>query len=301
MDYIKSKLFVWQLFIQLAFSLAFLLVDFSELNQAILCGMLLCIVGIPHGANDHLYHNDSSVYGMFRFLSKYIGIILLYLILWLIVPPLAFIVFFLFSFHHFGQSNFETPSVKYLPSILWGVWILAFPVLLHFDEAIDIFKQMLSITNEKATLPVFSRGQLTFSSYQFWIASFLAVSYISALWAFERRNFQKYIIQFFLVSIWYISTPLLTGFIVVFCLWHSTQSIYFQADYFNQVLGKPIRYFIRAMLPFALLSLISLVIYGYFRGLIVHEVFILLSLISLPHILVMHRLHNQVNHRAASV
>ncbi|MCX8490837.1 MAG: hypothetical protein ORN54_07200, partial [Cyclobacteriaceae bacterium] len=106
--------------------------------------------------------------------------------------------------------------------------------------------------------------------------------------------------QFVLITVWYLITPLLSGFIIFFCLWHALQSMRHQATYFKQSVGGTLPEFLRAMLPFSLLALVSFAVYVYFRGFQITEAFILLSMITLPHVLVMHRLYHQTSGQKAS-
>ena len=291
--YIQSNLFKAQIALQLILIAVVGVIKFEVTFQAIFCGVLLCTVGIPHGSNDYLYRSDKSAKGMMKFLAVYLGLMLLYLVLWWIAPLLALLLFFVISFHHFGQSNFENESLKYAPSWLWGIWILALPVLLHFEEAVGIFQQMLS-SSSNTTI---SSTSLTHPMWPFVLLAILGTAYIVSLLVFERKNSLLYIIQFMVVTTWYFLTPLLAGFIIAFCLWHSLQSIQHQALYFKEKAGQSLIQFLLAMLPFSLMALISFGMYGYFRGFNIAEAFVLLSIITLPHVAVMHRLY----HRTAQV
>lgn len=293
--YIKSKLFSTQVTIHLLLIALFYWVPINSKIQAILCGILLCTVGIPHGSNDHLYRPNKTIIGMIRFLGIYISTMLLYLGLWWVAPLLALILFFAISFHHFGQSNFENESLKYLPSWLWGIWILVFPVLLHFKEATGIFQQMLSSKIIPMSNLFVDLTTIVDLSWQVIMMIVLGTFYLISLVVYERQNIFHYIVQFILISLWYFFTPLLSGFIIVFCLWHSLQSLRHQAIYFKQSASGTLLQFVMAMLPFSLLALISFGVYVYFREFKISEAFILLSLITLPHVLVMHQLYHITN------
>ena len=296
--YIRSKLFQIQLAVQLALIAFFCFVPVPPLAQSILCGVLLCIVGIPHGSNDYLYRDDPSAFGMLKFLAVYLGVIGLYILLWWFAPILAFVLFFLISFHHFGQSNFENESVRYLSSWLWGIWLIIVPVIFHWQEAFTIFNQMLSIH----TNLTISSSDHSKDVNQLGIISliFLGSIYLVSLFLFERKNILYYTIQFVVVTLWYWFTPLLTGFIIVFCLWHSLQSVRHQTIFFQQNFGGDMFQFLKKMLPFSAIALVAFGLYVYMRGFQISEAFILLSLITLPHVLVMHRLYHQPNHRQST-
>ncbi|MFN6089587.1 MAG: Brp/Blh family beta-carotene 15,15'-dioxygenase [Cyclobacteriaceae bacterium] len=276
------------------------LFSFAADVQAIFCGILLCTVGIPHGSNDHLYRPDKSNFGMLKFLGVYLGTMFLYLGLWWIAPLLALILFFVISFHHFGQSNFENDSINYLPSWLWGIWVLVFPVLLHWNEASGIFQQMLSSNSLFTPSSFVDQSAIADFNWPLWVMISLAMLYLLSLIIYGRRNIIHYSGQFILITIWYLVTPLLSGFIIFFCLWHALQSMRHQAMYFKQSAGGTLMEFLKAMLPFSLLALISFAVYVYFRGFQIAEAFILLSMITLPHVLVMHQLYHKTSEQKIS-
>ncbi len=294
MIYVQSKLFSVQLLINILLVTLLFLWDVSSQLEAILGGLVLCVVGIPHGANDYLYRRDPSALGILKFLLMYLGSMLLYLVMWWVVPAAALIAFFGISFHHFGQSNFQNSSVWHWPSVLWGIWILVFPVMLHFKEAFGIFSDMVLFSKILNTIP-FSGNASSFGRplWQFIVVFAVAAMYVASLFRFERENLYRYLFQFVVVSIWYLVTPLLFGFIIVFCLWHASQSLQHQTSYFQLLFKKSMWQFAKAMLPFSLLALLGFGLYVYFFEFKTSEAFVFLSLISLPHIVVMHRLYGQ--------
>ncbi len=283
MSYITSQLFRFQWLAQLALIALFLAFDWPESVQAVLAGVLLVAVGIPHGANDYLYRKQVATSGLAAFTAVYLGVMGLYLGLWLLSPALALLLFFAISFHHFGQSNFENDKVLHGPALLWGLWILALPVLIHWDEALGIFSGMLGSGEAPFRLS---------ANVRIVLAAALAVAYFASIWRSERQHWKAYTLQWVLVSVWYLASPLLFGFVVVFCLWHSLQSLQHQVAAFKQMAAGSTVQFFKAQLPFALAALLGFAVYVYFRGFDVGEAFILLSLITLPHVLVMHRLYH---------
>ena len=289
MTYINSKLFSIQMILQLAMLVLFYFIEFGANLQAIFAGILLCIIGIPHGANDHLYRKDQTWFGMIKFLGVYLGIIAAYIVLWYFIPLAALILFFVVSFHHFGQSNFENEKVWYLSSILWGIILLAFPVILHFEEALLIFKSMIGQGNFNEL--IFKVEPLALSIWQIAMLGLLSFIYLISIFVYQKENFLKYLFQLILISLWYFFTPLLFGFIVVFCLWHALQSTQYQLHFYTNFYNKLNRDFFIAMLPFSLISLLAFGLYLYFFEFNIGQSFILLSLITLPHVLVMHKIY----------
>ena len=292
-SYINSKLFSVQIIIQLIVLILFHFLDFGAYLQAIFAGILLCIIGIPHGANDHLYRKDQTWFGMVKFLGVYLGIIAAYIVLWHFIPLAALVLFFAVSFHHFGQSNFENDKVWYLPSVSWGIILLAFPVILHFEEAMLIFKSMIGQGDFNEL--IFKVEPFKLVNWQIAMLGLLSFIYLISIFVYQKENFLKYLSQLILISFWYFFTPLLFGFIVVFCLWHALQSTHYQLHFYTTFYNKLNRDFFIAMLPFSLISLIGFALYLYFFNFNIGQSFILLSLITLPHVLVMHKLYVNAN------
>jgi Brp/Blh family beta-carotene 15,15'-monooxygenase len=285
MKYIDSKLFQIQVIIQLAFIILVLFFDLSLLTQSIISGTFLCIVGIPHGSNDYLYRKDRTNWGLIKFLLAYLGIIMVYALLWYYLPILALLLFFIISFHHFGQSNYENESIWHPSSILWGICLIMLPVILHFEEAMIIFKSMLTF----APSYVFNQHYpITINSWQIISISIFMLLYLYSIYKFEKSKILYYSLQLTLITIWYFLTPLLFGFIMVFCLWHSLQSLRHQQAYFKSITHQSTRYFYLSMLPFSSIALLFFILYLYFFDFNIGGAFILLSLITLPHVLIMH-------------
>lgn len=289
MIYINSKLFNLQMILQFALLLLFYFFPFGPITQVLLAGILLCTIGIPHGANDHLYRKEQNWWGMLKFLALYLGIIAAYALLWYFIPLAALLIFFMVSFHHFGQSNFENEHIKYIPSILWGVILLAFPVVLNLEEALFIFKAMIGKGNFNEF--IYDTSPLALTNWQIATLLLLGAAYLISIYIYQKQHFFKYLLQLILVSFWYFITPLLFGFIVVFCLWHALQSTQHQVIFYTQHYQKLKRDFFIAMLPFSFISLAGFGFYLYFFDFNIGQAFILLSLITLPHVIVMHRLY----------
>ncbi len=290
MNYINSNWFKAQIIFQIIFIGLFVLFGFSASYQIIFAGTLLCIVGIPHGANDHIYRNDKTKLGILKFLAYYLSVSFLYIILWYLVPLLALILFFIISFHHFGQSNFENDKIWYLPSILWGIILLAFPVILHFNEAVLIFKSMIGIGDFNQLI---YQIDLELEIWQIYSIFVLSSVYLYLIYKDKKESLLNYSLQLILITIWYFITPLLFGFIIIFCLWHSLQSIRYQSIYFKNYMNKSNFIFFKEMLPFSLIALSGFAIYTHFLPFKIGQYFILLSLITLPHVIIMDGLYKK--------
>ncbi len=292
MNYFNTKLFSVQCIVQSLLIFLILIFNFSAVTQSVIAGIFLCIVGIPHGSNDYLYRKDRTNFGLIKFLSSYLGVIFIYALTWFFLPSLALVLFFIISFHHFGQSNHENKNIWDLPSIIWGFFLIMLPVIIHFEEALLIFKSMLttdSVYNVNQNYPV------QFNNYKIIAISIILIAYLSSIFIFKKENRLKYVVQFMLIFIWYLFTPLLFGFIMIFCLWHSLQSLRHQKNYFIGKYNKSAKYFYLSMLPFSIVALAFFGYYLYAFHFNIAGAFILLSLITLPHVLVTHQQYETEN------
>ena len=291
-NYTRSPLFRWQLLLQLFFILMVpFLLQFAMLQGA-LCLLGLVFLGIPHGGNDFFYRKEKNTAGSAKFLVMYLGVMLLYLALWYVWPMLSLALFLLISIHHFGQSNFNTNRIWSLDSILWGNWLVVFPVLKHSQEVFAIFSTMLG----RPGATVSDIGHLDNSGLLI-VSIVFVLLYVAVLYRTHRSSWFWYLIQWFLVTVWYWLTPLLLGFVVVFCFWHALQSMQYQLDYvrvnYNQNRKKTLMGFV----PFGLMALVGMAFLLRFDlESNLGFAFVLLSLVTLPHVVVMDGLYRNHKH-----
>lgn len=288
MNYLQAPFFRAQLVVQ-AVLLGVLFVLPSQYATNFLFALslvLLAFVGIPHGANDLLYRKNPTVWGAAKFLAAYLGAMALYAGLWWQWPIVALVVFFLVSIHHFGQSNFEARTHWHAPALVWGFWLLVAPVTIHFEESTAIFREMTG-------------GVGSFSLPHAWLLvvrmALLALYLFLVMRRYKAAKWQL-LLQALLVAIWLETTPLVSGFIVVFALWHSSQSLYFQWKTFSSQRKKlpKAKVFWLNMVLFTLISFGFLFVIGQFVALTTAVLFVLLSIITLPHVVVMDGLYKQL-------
>lgn len=278
---------------------------FGEQASFIVAIALICLIGIPHGATDHLLFfsiaqklpGDKNKTRL-RFYTTYLGIMATYGFLWYLSPKLSFLVFILVSFYHFGQENLKTFRWKssYLKTtsfLLSGVFVLATPLLADMEAAWPIIKSIAGIEVTK----VMSVERCRMLAYAIGITygCFLIILMISRSVDFNAGV--KELINWAILFMLFLSTPLMMGFAVFFSLWHALPSIMEQIQFLKK---NQIKYnlssHIRNIAPYTLLS-----IAGIFIGLYALNDsnlsaktgigFMFLSIITLPHILLMDRFH----------
>ena len=291
-NYTGSPLFRWQLVLQIFFILMVPFLLQFEMLQGALCLVGLVFLGIPHGGNDFFYRKEKNTAGSIRFLSMYLGVMLLYLALWFVWPMLSLGLFLLISIHHFGQSNFNTNRIGSLDSVLWGSWLVGFPVLKHSNEVFGVFATMLGQSGSAVS----GFGHLNESSLLV-VSIVFILMYGAVLYRSHRSNWLSYLLQWFLVTVWYWFTPLLLGFVVVFCFWHALQSMQYQLDYVSVNYKQNRKKTLMGFVPFGLMALVGM---GFLLRFDLESnlgfAFVLLSLVTLPHVVVMDGLYRSHKH-----
>ena len=140
-----------------------LLFKFNNLNiSSILCLLLILIIGVSHGALDHI--KGKKLLKLFNIKSNYIFYIIyilisaLVIVTWILLPSITLIVFLIIASYHFGKEDtqFLINDRSYFTQILYffkGFLIILAPLYFHFQETIAIFKLLL-IDNENTKVQV---------------------------------------------------------------------------------------------------------------------------------------------------
>ncbi|MDO9553075.1 Brp/Blh family beta-carotene 15,15'-dioxygenase [Rhodonellum sp.] len=271
----------------LLISILYLVFFQGNLTYQWVCFLLILVtIGIPHGAIDHLLERPRlDPKFLTFFILKYLLIIGSYLILWVFVPLFSLIAFILMSAYHFGQSHFiHSPIEKhktftylaiggfYLSVILWG----------DFEATSSIVGSVISLEN----FEIFGK---------YLIGSLFVLTGI-LIWINKKNTFWIWVTEMLVIGGVLFSLPLLLGFILYFGFWHALPSMAFEFKTLKIRLGisgfKP---FIKMLLPFSTISILGIFLILWFvQGKMGQEqlillFFVLVSLISAPHIWFMNR------------
>ena len=249
-----------------------------------LCGFLLLAIGIPHGAGDHLIaekiaKRENLTFHLQPFVIYYLVIMLAYAALWYISPRFSFIIFIAISVFHFGDMEDVQPveSTKMwtnrVKTVCLGAGILSFILVSHWPEAYHIIRSMQ--VKVPPSLPKFSL-----------LAS---LSFLGS--GFQKKNFHPFFNTFLALLIGYF-LPLIPAFICYFSCCHAATSF----EGMRKHLEMEIVELYKKLTPFSLGALLLGVIY---TNLVTNDLqlfpfFIFLSLLTLPHFLLMHKLIKRV-------
>ncbi len=257
-----------------------LLGPWSSSIDLYICGFLLLAIGIPHGAGDHLIaakiaQRENLTFHLRPFIVYYLGIMLVYAALWFVSPLISFIIFIAISVFHFGDMEdvhrVESTKtwVNLAKTICLGTGILSFILLSHWPEAYRIITDMQ--VKLPAKLPAFS----IFSSLLF------------LLLGFQKKNFHPFFNTFFALVIGYF-LPLIPAFICYFSCCHAITSF----EGMRKHLEMKIEELYKKLIPFSLGAFLLGILYIKLvsNDLQLYPIFIFLSLLTLPHFLLMHKL-----------
>ncbi|MDE3236431.1 MAG: beta-carotene 15,15'-dioxygenase, Brp/Blh family [Bacteroidota bacterium] len=239
-------------------------------------------VGLSHGAVDHLIDkNLRNKYDFFKFIIQYLFKSLLLGIVWIIKPDIALICFLLFSSWHFGQTDFyEWKLRQNVYTLFWGITLLCIILIFNFTETISILKHIprLSLINKLEFL-----SQIQVHDLQFFVL-FVAMTLIIITKSWKMLFTTLYLL---LLS----RLPLLLSFGFYFTFQHSLHGW----KHLKSTLKMSSYEIWIKSLPFSIAGALLLAAFMYeFKNDPWGIFFILLSCMSLPHILSMDQLYKRI-------
>jgi Brp/Blh family beta-carotene 15,15'-monooxygenase len=263
----------------------FLFLQGNEIFEWALFGIILLTIGIPHGALDHLLVNPHiSNKGLVKFILKYLSIIILYLMVWIIMPVPALVIFLLMSAYHFGQSHFLGNQLQYRKKtsyLMTGVFYLSVIFWGDFEQTASILSVIVDI-----------KALQNYGWYCI-LGSFSLVNILTI--KNSLKDWHWYGIEMLVIGLLLYQLPLLIGFIIYFGFWHALPSMTEEFHTLKRYLGKDqLKNFIKRMVPFTVASFggMWMILAVFYPGSDPEELtllfFILVSLISAPHIWYMH-------------
>ncbi|TVQ08616.1 MAG: hypothetical protein EA361_16330 [Bacteroidetes bacterium] len=285
------------------FSLALLHQVVGEVHPAIdytFFGFFVLLVGIPHGAIDHLveekYHAiQKKSFSLGRFLLKYVLQILAYGLLWLIMPALSLLLFLLISAWHFGESDMQPAprhSLWKVNQLLLGSLVLFYILMREPAFTGDLIYR---ITRESNLTQAIWAWAASNAGWLYGVSAFfLVLTGYFAQRAEPLQWQQSKWISFLLIMALIYFLPLLPAFALYFGGWHSLNTFGHMSGFLDN--KKTIWQLWKAALPFTLLAIFFLAVIAYVWSTLFSHIdplpilFIFIAVITLPHLLVMNKM-----------
>lgn len=263
------------------------------------------IVGIPHGAIDHviaaeLFGLNQKLTDHLLFYGSYLLIMIFVGALWIFFPIGGMIFFLAISIYHFGQADMEDFITKkrkgnWLFHLARGTLIIGLIVFVRTDETFPIMAEAMRI--ESSTLAaILPPSFITVTSI---LLIYLAIVSFGGLT--ERiSRFGSFMFDSVLLALVLILTGPLIGFAIYFSLWHSAGHINEMREFFeSKKKSLSIPQFYWKATPFTLVSFLGLAmllginqVYG-LEDQFLSLMFILISVLTLPHMVIVDKMYDE--------
>lgn len=255
--------------------------------------IFILFVGIPHGALDHILLAKQPSFNPKIFNICYAGIIIMYSLLWVYCTTFSFFLFLIISAYHFGQSQFSdlslSKAIKRILYISWGFSIISALVIYNHNDILNGIAHLgsvsLAIYKPFWTIALFSGSGIFFVMCCYLILT-------------QAISFTRIIIEIsilMLIHVSFLLLPAQIAFTVYFCTLHALRVSEEEFEFLkrkNEV--KDLGQYLKLLAPFSIGSsaFILIVSYGVHTYFLTHTrflfvFFILLSILTLPHSMVM--------------
>ncbi len=268
--------------------------------EVVILGLGIFLTGIPHGAMDHYIARQQAVsagktFRIRQFLTNYILWILLYTLVWWISPGFSLMLFLLLSAWHFGETDFKFAGArgrwKPVKTCLYGICLVAWLLLSHSLE-LQSWIGLLVPACTSASTAIAQAGYVP--PYLFFIVA------AGMLLPVNSKKQHQWLIWLFFSGFLFLcgKMSLLSGFALYFAGWHGVLA-FVDINNYLPLQGKLLAVW-RTSMPLSVLAYGFLIFIYWFTDAGVWQnaglpaIFILLSVLTLPHAHVMHQLYRRV-------
>ncbi|MBO3116531.1 Brp/Blh family beta-carotene 15,15'-dioxygenase [Winogradskyella sp. DF17] len=277
--------------------LLWLTIQLDSSFEIYLAYFFILTVGIVHGANDISlikYISKDSDASQIKYLSFYIGVIILMSVAFFQLPFLALCVFIVFSCYHFGEQHFysqlkDAHFKTILLYISYGALIFGLLFYLNIEATTSIITELTGIEIPKMYFVIFLI-----------ISSIMTVLMVAS----NYKNFKEgveFFNEIFLIALFIVLfklASLLWAFAIYFIIWHSIPSLKDQTLALYGQLDKTsfLKYFKSSVINWVI-SIVGLGLIYYLSTLMdirfITLFFAFLAAITIPHVVVMYFLNKK--------
>lgn len=280
-----------------------------ETVQWLICGIIIILTGIPHGALDHLVAKKnhalrSKAFSSLSFYLDYFGKMALFGMGWYFFPSASLVIFLVLSAFHFGETDLPLrdshPLLKpFMLQTVYGIFILSVMVVAHQVEILPLIAQLAGKeTAEVSSVLDSSQERILLVGLPLLLLSVLAVVYLAhekPRWN-HKRNIAYQTIAIITVV---VLLPLPLAFAFYFGCWHSLNALSSIRKHLSTSMGRRIswKWMINQLLPYSILAITGiavLVVLVFYTGNIQFPLlaaFIGLAVLTAPHLHVMSEMY----------
>lgn len=275
--------------------------------QMVILLTLVILVGVPHGALDFLVDEQTKValqqnFSIKKFVILYLFRLFSFALIW-IFPWVAFSIFMVFSIYHFGETDMagllKTKKKAGILYVAYGAFILGVLLLVHLPQIKDTLPVIKNfVENSNLYMLLEANRYLIIMSLGF--IFIVAIVYQKSIDNIEVSLPQlvRLIVLLAIITL----LPLLMAFTFYFALWHSILSVRNIFSYFKSFNNdKKFAIICNKSILFSLLALggmfMIFFVLNYFLPdmNMLFALLIILSVLTLPHLQVMHRMYQNLN------
>lgn len=281
--------------IVLTFFLLWITTQFDTQIEDYMAYFLIMSLGILHGSNDIRLFNSMQkmkVKGYRRILITYIAVVLIAFSLFMALPKLGLLFFILISGYHFGEQHLADKvdsghASRYLLFTLYGLFIFSMIFYTHYEEVFVIVKDISNMTILRSYYFYFMLG-LVLS-----MAVFIAIMIRMKLLHINVPLEIAYLLLFYVL---FMNSTLLWSFAIYFIVWHSIPSLRDQIlNLYDTVSFKTVMKYIKDSILYWVVSIvgvISLILLTKDDLRLFNLLFFaFLAAITLPHVIVLGKMH----------
>lgn len=253
----------------------------------------ILLAGIPHGAMDHVTASflEGTKFRLMKYLIQYVLSAVLYLVVWFFFPGIALLLFLLLTAWHFGETDLVCFTSKKTSAVLIFSYGFCLLMWLLLKDAATTMQWIQLIAGKEEYVTNMIAG-LSAVPHLLWFVLSAMLIFITVL--NDRTKWLPALIFLcFLFAAVY--TSLILGFIIYFTGWHSMQALqHIHSSVFKHAGIKKLLF---NALPATLGSvalLFVIITYGkkeWMQSSSLPSLFILLSVLTLPHMAQMHKLY----------
>ena len=236
-----------------------------------------------------------------KFYAIYLGLIIGFIMIWHLSPLYSLLFFLLISAFHFGESQFADikfyPFLKNLFYFFWGLSLLSTLIFYNIDE---LNKITLYFDDTLALEKIYNTDKVRIL---FYFTNAITVLAIFAMTIFKKIMIERLLSEsflLFLIHITFYLFPFIIGFTLYFVALHSLKVMNDEFMFFKEENPKfSILDFLKMLAPYSILSifftaiLLSLSYLNYIPYSIPFLSIMIISVITLPHAIVMNIFYNE--------